>query len=546
MSFELLKRLPLTKVDETTHEVFGVCTGEEPDHEDEICDYEAAKAEYIAWEADALARSTIPGMEPSHGNIRMQHGAEVAGKATGIEFDDANKRIYLRSVPKDDTTFSLLQRGFLTGYSQGGSYLWRKCDTCKTDVARSEGNWCAKCRGPRKMRYGCKIAEVSYVDSPCYKGATFDYVKADGTTELRKAVGNAESQKIPNEGKPVETINKAATEAAPAALDIEAIEQALAKRAEEKTLAAAEAAAKAASEQKAAEEAAAVKAALVVKHREAVIEFVKGAIAEKSTGKTLRKSLYDVQEFASLLSNLYYLTRSAADEAVWEGDDSAMPETLRQLLSHAAEAFLAMAVEETSELAANAAKGNLMKPEVQKSILLKRVEAFTAIAKSHSDLAEALKQGEAEAAVIEAEAAKATEATEAAKAAQTEADAIVIEPATEAAKSAEAEAVVVAAAAAAVQAMANKSEPSTVEKSIDLDALIEAQAEQEAQAEMAKLNDPEVKQRVAKLRAEKVAAYLAKTLQPTLVKSAGAANVTMVPRPGSEITAPAAVEGCGL
>jgi len=164
---QLNKFIPLVKIDEGTHTVWGLATAEIPDKTGEICDYEATKKSYQSWSREALEKTTAAGQEPSFGNVRLMHQLEVAGKVTKLEFRDDVKQVWLASQPANDEIWKLLKGGFLTGYSQGGDYLWKR-------------------RDGKYTRYAAKITEVSYVDNPALGDATFTYVKADGSMELRK------------------------------------------------------------------------------------------------------------------------------------------------------------------------------------------------------------------------------------------------------------------------------------------------------------------------------------------------------------------------
>ena len=163
----LLKIFPLVKVDEAAHMVWGIVTSETPDSDDEICDYPAAKAAIAKWSDETLAKTTAAGQDPSLGNMRVMHQLEVGGKAFKIEYHDDTKQIWVGSEPANDEVWHLLKGGFLTGHSIGGGYAWKKAD----------GNY---------VRYAPTIGEISYVDRGANPDASFAYVKADGSTELRK------------------------------------------------------------------------------------------------------------------------------------------------------------------------------------------------------------------------------------------------------------------------------------------------------------------------------------------------------------------------
>jgi hypothetical protein len=177
-----------TKVKETDDgnvEIWGIATHEQPDLDGEQCDYGAAKRAYQDWSTAAVKRTSAAGQAISLGPIRYQHSAEPAGKATKIKYDDDAKEIWLGSVPISDDVRKQLQEGYLTGYSQGGSYSWRKCTECgKNLTLQQANNYCPDCRKQVPVTFGLKrLSEVSYVDSPC-TGKGFSYVKRDGTSRF--------------------------------------------------------------------------------------------------------------------------------------------------------------------------------------------------------------------------------------------------------------------------------------------------------------------------------------------------------------------------
>jgi hypothetical protein len=188
-AYEMVKYFPLTKVDEINHTAYGIATCEKEDKDGEICDYAGAKKAYQAWSKEAEESTTASGQKVSLGNIRYMHKLIIAGKATKLKFDDDRKQIWLESTPappltpEDPDIWPLLRDGFLRGYSQGGKYTSRVCNTCKKDI---QGNYCSHCDKRVLVRYVPTIAEVSWVDNPCLKEATFTLVKSDGSTELKK------------------------------------------------------------------------------------------------------------------------------------------------------------------------------------------------------------------------------------------------------------------------------------------------------------------------------------------------------------------------
>jgi hypothetical protein len=161
--------LQLSKVEEQadgTCIVRGRATAEQPDLANEIFDWATGRPEVEKWRDAALLRSA----GKSLGNIRSMHGKIAAGIATAISFDDTNRSMELESHVIDLAEAAKCISGTYTGYSIAGDYLKRWADPVIKGA----------------MRYTPSIAEISLVDSPCLASATFNYVKCDGASELRK------------------------------------------------------------------------------------------------------------------------------------------------------------------------------------------------------------------------------------------------------------------------------------------------------------------------------------------------------------------------
>ena len=161
---------PLVKVDAVKREVWGVVTAESPDRENEICDYETTVPYYKAI-VDEMSKATdgkniLP--------LRAMHGLIAAGKGIGIEFRDEAKQIFMGFKVVDDVEWKKVEENVYTGFSQGGRYI-------------------KKWKDGEYMKYTAKPSEVSLVDIPCLSTATFEYVKADGTSEMRKFSKTTES-----------------------------------------------------------------------------------------------------------------------------------------------------------------------------------------------------------------------------------------------------------------------------------------------------------------------------------------------------------------
>jgi hypothetical protein len=167
MDFRLF--IPITKVDVDKRLVYGTVAEEIPDKAGEIMDYETARPEFEAWSAEIAKASD----GKSLGNLRAMHGAIAAGKLESLTFDDATRKIDCCGKVVDDSEWNKVLEGVYTGFSMGGKYLKRWKDA----------------ENPHLTRYTPQPTEVSLVDNPCIPTATFEVVKEDGTTELRKFRG---------------------------------------------------------------------------------------------------------------------------------------------------------------------------------------------------------------------------------------------------------------------------------------------------------------------------------------------------------------------
>lgn len=155
--------IPLAKVDAAKRLVYGTMAVEQPDRSGEIMDYATAKVAIQKW-SDGFKDSTGGA---SLGNVREMHGKVAAGKLVEISFDDELKKVDVCAYVDDDSSWSKVQKRILNGFSIGGGYAKRWTD---------DGNRALK-------RYTPSLTELSLVDMPCIPGATFELIKADGTTE---------------------------------------------------------------------------------------------------------------------------------------------------------------------------------------------------------------------------------------------------------------------------------------------------------------------------------------------------------------------------
>lgn len=358
--------------------VWGVATWEKPDSDNEVADYETAKPVYQAWSSKALKRTKGAGQEASLGNIRVQHGSEVGGKATKLEFDDSAKEIWLGSEPIDDAMHQQLKKGFYTGYSQGGSYAWRACDKCETPLPLAQGqNYCPNCDAYVVVRYGLKrLAEVSYVDSPA-TGEGFEHVKANGSTEILKFAKKentvAKTKTVAGVALPshcfayVGDPEKTETWKLPIEFPGDDkktkshIRNALARFEQTQGIPEGDK-----SKVKAKIEAAARSHGIEVDGEKAVrgLTVLKDGIDKAAESQGLAKGLYDVARFADVLGSMAWLYECALFEREIEGDESEVPDELKDLLEGMVETFIAMATEEARELSAKQNKGEkTMTPE---------------------------------------------------------------------------------------------------------------------------------------------------------------------------------------
>jgi hypothetical protein len=157
--------IPITKVDAVQRLVYGIATAEKVDRSGEVCDYTTTKPFYEKWSGE-IHKSTGG---KSFGNVRAMHGKVAAGKVTSINFNDTEQQIEICAKVVDDAEWNKVEEGVYTGFSQGGAYVKRWKDG---DV----------------QKYTADPSEISLVDLPCLASATFEMIKADGASELRKFV----------------------------------------------------------------------------------------------------------------------------------------------------------------------------------------------------------------------------------------------------------------------------------------------------------------------------------------------------------------------
>ena len=360
----------ITKVDEQTGKVYGRAVQEVVDRSGEIFDYETSKPNFAKWSEDA-AKATDG---KSVGNVRAMHGKVAAGKLTEITFNDAEKAIDVCAEVVDPVEREKCLKGVYTGFSIGGRYGKKWADEVNKSV----------------NRYTAEPTEISLVDLPCVPTAQFTVVKADGAEELRKfetTMGDVEAlakwvESLPDDQR--EALAKIAkrpdVDPKDGADKYGNVEYADPKNKKypldtPKHIKAAwsyihmpKNAAKYSSE-----DAAAIKSKIAAAWKK---EFGKDpdeaekmltAQAERLAKNTnavplaaaisaltdykpeLEKGLWCVAQFAGVLEQLACMADGVDWEEESEGDDSTLPAQMRAALKPLAQAFLAMAEEETDE-----------------------------------------------------------------------------------------------------------------------------------------------------------------------------------------------------
>jgi len=373
------KFVPLTKIEEQgdgTLHVFGTVTAEQPDLENEVCDYAGTKPLYQA-KVTAMFKltSAVDGMTPSLMPMREMHQLKAVGAGRSIEFDDAAKTIKMGFHVVDPTTVAKFRAGVLVGFSQGGVYVG--------DVVPDPVH--AGCK-----RYVADPQEVSAVDTPCLPSALVETMKGR-TVTLTKA--NGVTEQVPLQIMPVDQARLVKAEREIAELR-ELLKEKKTKRVDgvdltascfahvgdpddpetwklpinfpgddEKTkshirnaLARFEQ-----TEGMSAEEKKAAKKKIMAAAKEHGIdvdESAKAAIAQACAKIAMQKGLYEVGWLGDLIESLHWLCLQTEFELDMEDDGSKVPAEMRDAWLALIEQFKAMAVEEADELAAQGgAKG---------------------------------------------------------------------------------------------------------------------------------------------------------------------------------------------
>ena len=196
---------------------------------------------------------------------------------------------------------------------------------------------------PTGKRYTAKPAEVSLVDNPCNPSAHFEYVKADGSTELRKfasvTVVEAKPESVVKTKDVVENKMK---------------EKEKEKEEEKKDL-------KKEPSEKVTKLTNDIVISVFSKNNKVKSEEVTKLVGE---GK-LTKGIYELNNATNLLLSMGWLKWAVEMEAAAENDNSKLPDKIQANLEAFASTVLAMADEEVKELVEAAKKAG----EVQEAVV---------------------------------------------------------------------------------------------------------------------------------------------------------------------------------
>jgi hypothetical protein len=391
---------------------YGIMTAEKVDKDNERCIYDWQVPLTKAWSNEIFESTTLAGQEPSLGNVRLMHAGVIAGKVQKMDFDDAAKAIKIGAQAANAEISDMLRRGLVTGFSQAGRYTKKSTICCSADPQEDEKTGvvsCSKCKKANPVvDYAAKISEVSFVDNPCLdaahfdsvKSASFRYQKANGSSEMRKfapaekSADAAPTKRVAGEdlpesafayvGDPKDTSTwKFPIKFSSPALTRSHLRNALARWEQakgipedekEKVHARITAAARAAGIEVSADK---MVAAVTAKFSEAV--------TRSAAKHNLKKGLHDVSRFAQILQDLAYLWRSSIAEEEYEGDDSEMPDMLRDHVEQLADSLVTMCAEEAAELIP-AAKAVI-------PVATKTAEPNTGAKKMNEEMLKAAKKG---------------------------------------------------------------------------------------------------------------------------------------------------------
>jgi hypothetical protein len=395
---KLQKFVPLTKMEEQgdgSLNVFGVVTAEQPDLENEVCDYAGTKPYYQAKVSSMFKlTSAVEGMEPSIMPMREMHQLIAIGAGRTIEFDDANKTIRMGFNVVEPVAIQKFKKGVLIGFSQGGAYVG--------DLL------------PDPVHSGCKRyiadpAEVSAVDSPCLPSALVETMKGR-TVELRKANGTTEAVPLVIPAPADLALGKLEKQVAQLTLmfkrefsDEERKRLATTGAAmedgsfpienEEDLKNAIQAYGRAADKEKAKKHIIARAKALGLMRlipEGWTSEADKAAITRACAKIALKKGMYEVGWLADIVEGLNWLCLQTEFERDLEDDGSKVPDGLREAWLELLAQFKAMAIEEADEMAAAGGKGAKAMKITDQAGLTKAAKSIQEHLEKHMEMHKAL------------------------------------------------------------------------------------------------------------------------------------------------------------
>jgi len=337
--------VPIAKIDEAQRLIYGIAAIERVDKSKEILDYESSKPNFEAW-SDEISKATNG---KSVGNLREMHTNSAVGKLVEFTPNDAEKQFEVVAKVIDDQAWEKVAEGVYTGFSIGGEYTRRWDDPDRKNV----------------KRYTANPSEISLVDNPCIPGATFEFIKSDGATEMRKfapalseseidRVATAVLSKMQKAEKKTKTVDGQQLSASDFAFvgdpeDIETwklpihdeshVRNALARFNQTEGLG---------------DKKAAVAKKLVAAAKKHGID-TSGFEDEytKMYVPKLKKGLFEVSRLACLLMELNDIRQCVEWEAEYEADNSPLPEQLKAQINNLSSILVDMCSEETSELVAS-------------------------------------------------------------------------------------------------------------------------------------------------------------------------------------------------
>lgn len=313
------KFIPLVKMEEQADGsllVYGLVTEQKPDLDKEVCDYATTKPLYEKRTKERWDfTSKIAGMSPSLMAARGQHDPKQAiGAGRTIEFYDDMKAIKMGFQIVDTEAVKKWKAGVFIGFSQGGDYVNKWADP---DFAGC-------------TRYTADPFEVSSVDAPCLPSALVETMKGR-TVTLAKSAGVTEEVQL--QTTVVDTHladrflrSKPAVKSMLGSNDWTADERSTIRKS-------------------------AAALGILPSERD------RKAITKACATISIRKGMYEVGSLARILEDLDWLCIQTEYERELEGDDSKVPDELRESWQALIASFKALAIEEADEMAARGGKG---------------------------------------------------------------------------------------------------------------------------------------------------------------------------------------------